>query len=464
MITFASEFPVDPSINSGELLDIAKEWLDGSMHSSFDFSALEEAGLGEEWRVSLGSEALEGISLANEQKESYAIRYRKVDGSLEWITSVVLSKGVNSSWIGIRVERVSFGPLPNLPNAKKPYIVKLILERCASGFDGAFPISDLAHKLCDSDVLLAKKLVLGGSGCYLPVVYISASFDGSEALNVDRLASSLSGLAHVVVEPNYAFSRRLQFEVESRNIYGGGIRVYWPDKSGRQYSYFPREYGSPGGLAKEIIFDVRRALVHRRPLVECTWSGVKRQVSKQKIDELRRTGNAELDEYLEAFDQENAAIKEDLEAARKEIARLQNDIEWLESKDGDSILQRGSEPNYYPGETLAVVLEELERAGKNVAPGSRRQHLLSSVLAANSSLVELNSLRAGIRDLFRGYRKLTPRVRSELSRLGFDVDESGKHNKATYMNDDRYMVTFPKTGSDHRGGLNIAANLIKEVF
>ena len=53
---------------------------------------------------------------------------------------------------------------------------------------------------------------------------------------------------------------------------------------------------------------------------------------------------------------------------------------------------------------------------------------------------------------------------SDLEELGFTISDGGKHYKITYMGDDRYVFALPKSGSDHRGGLNAASDIGKRVY
>jgi len=51
-----------------------------------------------------------------------------------------------------------------------------------------------------------------------------------------------------------------------------------------------------------------------------------------------------------------------------------------------------------------------------------------------------------------------------LETLGFSISDDGKHYKLTYMGDERYVFALPKSGSDHRGGLNAASDIGKRIF
>ena len=69
-----------------------------------------------------------------------------------------------------------------------------------------------------------------------------------------------------------------------------------------------------------------------------------------------------------------------------------------------------------------------------------------------------------MKNLLRGYRSMDAKTKNGLIEMGFDVAEDGKHYKLTFMGDDRYTFTLPKSGSDHRGGLNAASDISRLLF
>ena len=69
------------------------------------------------------------------------------------------------------------------------------------------------------------------------------------------------------------------------------------------------------------------------------------------------------------------------------------------------------------------------------------------------------SKRDELRELLRGYKNMTKDIRDGLKELGFSVSEEGKHFKLTFQGDERYTFSLPKSGSDHRGGLNAASDI-----
>ncbi len=59
---------------------------------------------------------------------------------------------------------------------------------------------------------------------------------------------------------------------------------------------------------------------------------------------------------------------------------------------------------------------------------------------------------------------MSGKVRQALEDLGFVLTEDGKHIKAAYYGDGRYLITFPKTPSDNRTGKNLTSEIINICF
>ena len=326
MLSFATEFPVDPARTSPDFLRAIREWLIGSPHTVFEDADLDQFETQDEWIKRKSNETIESLRFEATSVDAAAVRYTRVDGGLEWVSTIVFSRGQPSGWIAIRTFCESRHPSVRLPIAKKPVFVRTFLSRLGGGVDGELTVSASPHLLAHSDMDLAARCLLGSAGCRLPIVYVSACFQGGYLVNINSLADSLSGMAHVLIEPNRPFSLRLMLEVKSENVYGGTIGIYWPDGGGRRSFFLGPQYDSRADLERAVADEIRSALVNRRPLARVTWGYVQEQVSRRTFDRLREQGSTELDKYIEVFDSELAAKRHELEDAELEIARLQAEV------------------------------------------------------------------------------------------------------------------------------------------
>ncbi len=465
MLLFATEFPVGSDRTTADFLRAMVTWISGSPHTKFSAEALRELQQIDEADVESGNERVQSLVTSTPDVDLAGIRYGRHDEGLEWLTSVVFSRTSSDAWVGIRVECESQQASARLPPAKKPVVVRTVLESLGGAADGPLPILGSAHILGNTDIELTAKLIRGDAGCRLPIVYVSSRFQGGHILDVNRLAADLSGMAHIVVEPNRPFSVRLQLEVDSENVYGGTVGIYWPEGGGRRAFFLGGEYSNPGQLASAINFEVRTALLNRRPTARCTWGYVRETASRQAIQSLKASGSGVIDDYVKTFDQEIEAKNQRLEDAEKEIQRLRNEIRVLEARAGTAsggLLRLGRERDLYPNEMLGMLIDTIEDAATRVPQDSRRQHVLTSIIESNR-LDDAPSAarREQLKKLLRGMTTIDGKMRRELEGMGFSISEDGKHFKLVFQGDDRYTYTLPKSGSDWRGGLNAASDIAR---
>lgn len=468
MLSFAAEFPVHSARSVEDFLSAIRLWVSGSPHTALNAPELQQLGSEGSWELSKGNESLQSLRAAREGYECASIRYARTDAGLQWSTSVTFSKA-RDSCVAVRVFCDSIHPAVQLPPAKKPVIVRVLLRELGGGDDGDLQVSSSPTLLKNVDVDLAARLLGAGSGCRLPIVYVSANYRGGYALDPARLSNDLAGMAHVVVEPNRPFSLRLKIDANSENVYGGAIGIYWPDGGGRRAFFIGRgmAYETAGEIAAAIIEEVRTALTNRRPLSRCTWGFAQELVSRNTLDQLKSSGSHKVEEYIETFDAEMASKVEELEDAEREIARLKAELRIYEARSARSsgiTLSTGEEQDLFPNEITGVVLDALRGAAASVTKDSRRDHILQSVIGSNSLNSEAGSRRDLLKELLRGHESLTQKTRKGLEGLGFTVLEEGKHLKLLYQGDDRYTFSLPKSGSDHRGGLNAAGDIGRLLY
>jgi len=468
MLSFATEFPIKHTRDSAEFLRAIETWVLGSPHtrlSQDDLAGLRAPG---ESRIQKGNESIDALRVSAVAEDAAGIRYTRRDDALEWVTTVVFSRTGSESWVGIRVSCESSHPAVRLPPAKKPVVVRTLLQDLGGASDGGLPVGSSPFRLDNTDIDVAARLIAGTSGCRLPIVYVSAGFQGNYIVDSDRLASELAGMAHVVVEPNRPFSLRLKIEVDSENVYGGTVGVYWPDGAGRRSFFIGREFESTDEVARALFKEIRTALTNRRAFDRCTWAFVQETASRQAIQALRASGSQDVEKYVETFDKELEARNHRLEDAEREITRLRAELRIYEARlpaGTASLLRAGGEQDIYPNEVFGIVRDAVEDACTRVQAGSRRQHVLTAVLQANPLSEDIaGSMREQLKQLLRGSKGMDAKMRRGLEELGFAITEDGKHYKLVFRGDDRYTFTLPKSGSDHRGGLNAASDIGRLLF
>lgn len=467
MLSFSTEFPVPDSVTVTSFGNAVQTWILGSRYTRFKAETLEGLGSGEAWESVEEDETIESLRETTTDSDSIAIVYRKTDPDFVWITTIVFCSQPSSTWISVRVECEPLHPTAKVPTAKKPVLVRILLNSLGGGVDGEFQVGITPVVLTASELDLAIGCIQGTTDSYLPIVYVSAPFNGQYLVDPNELAESLVGMAHVVVEPHRDFSVKLMSAVQRKNVYGGTVALYWPEGGGRR-SFFARHgISTPAEIKLAIFEEIRQSLNNRRPLLRCTLAAVKELKSRRLINGLKDAGSAEVQSYVNAFEDELSSKSAALVAAESEIARLKAEIRRYEAqdpRDSGLVLDMGGEIDFYEGEILDTVRDALQGAIARVTPDGRRQHLLEALVDANPISVERAKSREKIKSLLRGYQSMDARTSKELERIGFSISDGGKHYKLVYQNDSRYTFTLAKSGSDYRGGLNAVGDLCRFLF
>lgn len=467
MLSFSTEFPIRHSHDARAFIHTVRAWILGSPYTKFAPTDLEFMDSTDSWSVETSKDRVVILRSSQDNDDAVAVRYSTNDGDLDWITDIVFSKTPVDSWVSVRVSCESNRPIRAVPFARKPIIVRLLLEQLGGSDDGPLAVSKVPRRLKNDEIDLAAQLLSGHADCYLPIVYVSSAHDNEYIIDPKALASNLAGMAHVVVEPNRPFSWRLKIEVKSQSVYGGTIGIYWPEDGGRRSFFLGREYETPDEIKRAIFEEIRTATTNRRPLVRCTWSSVQEAYSKCVYNTLKQEGSQEVDKYTTAFDAELRAKETQLSDANREIDRLKAEARRHASQKankGNLTLETGNEQDLYAYETQDFVLVAIADHLSRVQEGCRRQHILGEIIKSNPLTSGMDQKREILKNLLRDYRSMDARVQKGLEDFGFDIQDEGKHYKLVFNGDARYTFILSKTGGDRRGGLNVVSDISKQLF
>ncbi|MBY6105485.1 hypothetical protein KUW19_03160 [Ferrimonas balearica] len=466
MITYRTQFPLNPEHDIHRVLDAGRVWIANSPHYALSGVLSGDPEIVDGTRFSLDDESMTFRHYeADEQLASF--RFEVSDSSgVRWVTEVAAVKQDDKMSVSIQLSADAEQPLEKLGQGKAPYIVKVLLRDIGGGKDGALTVSDRPYYLDEDEVDLAASLINGTAQCQLPIVYVSANNDNSAHVHASQLAGWLAGMAHVIVEPSRDFSFRLMPQVYNENAYGGAVAIYWPDGMGK-WSFMPvNQYADPKVMQGAITAKLRNSLLYQRLKSQCRWGYIQEKVAKAKLEALKASGSDQVADYIELFDTEIAAKDEEIHRLESEIARLK----YGSFNRSDNPIQDGAialisgESDLYQAERLALVMEALVAARDSAEPHSRRSDILSDLIEQNCSNGERESILTTLKAQLRAYKSMSSATRQSLEGLGFAVHEDGKHYKLIFRGDERYSFTLAKTGSDSRGGLNSYSDLKKRLF
>lgn len=468
MINFSTEFPIADKNSVSDVLKLALKSISTSPHTRLNSDQFPEIPTDSEVRIANAQESVALGSAKLGDFEIGGVRYiRSESTNLEWTITTVVTKKPSLTLLSIQVACEALSTAARLPPPKKPYFIKQALAELSGGMDGEIPVTNQPIYLTEAEIEIAAALISGTGANRLPIVYVSARDDGAHSIVPELMAQWVAGMAHVVVEPSKTFSLHLKDLVSARNVFGGTVGVYWPESNARKAYFLSNDFSTADALQTVIARDIRVALANRRPTPDCTWLSLTESISKCRYENLKSAGSTELTKYIDAFDSDLKAKEERITEAEAEIERLNSEIRRLtlvQSTSIQGLLQPGLEANLYSNEISDIVLEALVSATRTIEPTSRRAHVISDLLAHNQLVGQSQKLRDEVKALFKAYTNMDARTKSELARLGFAISDGGKHYKAIYRGDSRYTFAISKTGSDHRGGKNMASTINKTLF
>lgn len=475
MLVWFTEIPIQCNVRCSDAISLMQNWIAGSPNNSWALDTFTPQTHGEVVKTEHDGHTTQIIEFKHEGSRWVAMRYIKSDpDGRTWTTEVVFHWSEKTALASIQLHCVLGKAGPVKGNPRKPYIVRQILDQLGGGLDGGIPISSQEYKLRESDVDIAKRIVIGETRNHLPIVYVSAKYHGGYAIEPDILAKDVSGMAHVVVEPSRHFSRALARSVDKRNVYGGALGIFWPAQGIDPALLFPSKLKGKKGLVREVEESVRRSLLNATPSRNCTWSFLQSVLLKERNSRLRQevlrtksVSKSELQSYISSFDAEQVAREQEVEEKEREIARLRAELRAAEAKARVrqfGFLKPGAEAPFYEAEISDAIIATLDKGRSQLFGGGRRQHLIDDLLCANQISSEGEELEGQIKRILHGCKNLGKKERRQLEDVGFEIHEDGKHIEIIFRDDQRYSFTMPKTGSDHRGMKNFISDVRKKLF
>lgn len=464
MISFFTEFPVeqrDPSL----FVDAVAEWLDGSPHSKFSRYEIKEISSNSISSISNSREKIEVMNFHSSEFSSVGFRYFTSSDEVDWITTACFSNEGGVPWSSVRTEHFAKRLAIELPPAKKPFLLRNITHFMGNGIDGEIVVGNSPIVLNDGEEEIVSDILLGKSESHLPIIFVSHPFDERRKSDHAALAKQLACMAHVLIEPSRAFSRRLQELTASRNPYGGFLGLVL--SGGQVRPIDPSDFASTDALDRYLIGMLRNALCERRALPKCSWPYIEALVARSVIEQLKENNSGDVDEYVQAFDAEIRAKDDQIRIAEGEINRLRkslSDAHTSMSKSTEVVIKFGNEQELSTNEFEEILTDCLDAGRRNILEGSRRANVIDAAMACLKRTSNLDKRRESLKNILTGYRNMNKKTKESLESLGFAVVQKGDHPKLIYGGDARYVATIPASGSDVRGGLNSALEIGRRFF
>lgn len=473
MLPFSTEFPVHPSDNRSAFVAEVIAWIRGMQHQTV-LSSRSEAEL-DGANVHVRSANGEELRMRELQTSGgwsvIGIRHDLPDDlGRAWRTECVLKRAAaegGQDLVRLRTQCIATTPGARLDTPRKPYLIKALLKNGWGGSDQQFNVTDQPVWLENNDAGLAsaKSVILGDAAKWLPTVYVSATGASAWLLSqreIEKLAYDLGGIAHVVVEPDRAFSFQLRDETEGHNAYGGTIALSAPGQGIVRRYYFGWQIQDGKDLAAAIVA-AASTLRSQMPAFGWDWTELQEQALRlQREREKDSLTEAEWNKlHQEQIDNLHDRIRElEQQLSVSPAASLGTDEAEFST---ENLIQRVG-PEVYSGEIsdkLRLAAKTTLSFGEQIGLDDRSKAILQRFverLPASPALAELSQ------DLARATkdpRRVASALISLLTRHGYSEKSDNKHIRleANKGFNGLNTITLPKTPSESRGLRNLKSQI-----
>ena len=476
MLLFSTLLEINESMTKDAFIQLVLEWNQGSPHEENIIRDVEWHG---ERNVRYGTEKMWLAIEEYRNEDIIAVRYEKTEADgVVWDTDYVMN--FKDMKMSIQLDRSYLEEALAIdPSFSTPYFITLLMEHHYLKDDGILPMLRKPIFINADNVDLLTDVINGTVKYRLPVVYISKTYCDKNPVDIWKLSGRLKGVAHVLVEEEVWLNGKIRKLCEDKNEFNGAVGVYFPNSAYGHKKYLYRAYdGIDAALSEKVIRSVIQYSNAQMMEKLYTWQGVRNALLRDrlnsKVTELlvaeseKVRAKAEADELIESVDEDIQRLKKQVEELTHANEILTYENQGLRSKmsntDNMPILYLGEEEEFFSDEIKEILLDALELALPNYASGTRRRDVLEDAIKSNDCKRRVNERSTQLKNLLRGYKAMSGAMKRTLQDMGFVITEEGKHYKFTYYGDSRYMATLAKTPSDNRAGMNIALEIIRDMF
>lgn len=468
MDLLATKIALNHNVTQKDIWELIKEWLIKSPY--YGIESIDYNGEAETYTQDFKNTSVNILKSNINDSNIFACRFTNHEDHNDWYTDVIYAEELDRKNLFIKLSGSSNSFSGSTKKINKPHIIKKLFECDYVRKDGLFPITDVPITLTIDKVSTFIDIISGKIEADLPVVYLSYDSYNESFYSVEprSLAIRLSGLAHIVVEPNKQVADLLKQEAEGKNAYNGYVGIYYPGND-RGEILALSDFFRDGILDKhkfaDAIYDrVRQALIYHSGLYNMSWDKLQLAFQKRKYNlrtkeaEQTTKDNKENKEYIALLEDEvkknEQKIKELTDTVNDQRATIDTLNRKFESSSAITFDTSKIEEFYY-GELNDLILNLLTQISKKIPDDTRPKELIEDFLSSNEFKNRGKKLFDKIEDALK--EKSIQKRNTELTRLGFTLTE-GPHDKA-YFHKPEYSFTLAKTPSDSRSTKNILSDI-----
>lgn len=472
MDLLATKIALNEHVTQKEIWNLIQEWLIQSPH--YNITTIDYNDRDEVFSQEFKNTSISILHFDLDNSHIFACRFTNHEKTDDWFTDIIYVEKTESKDLFIKLSRNSNSFSGDSRKSNKPHIIKKLFENGYVKKDGLFPISDAPIPLSLDKVGIFIYIINGKAEADLPVVYLSYDSFNSTYYSVDpnKLAIKLSGMAHIVIEPNKETAELLKENAAGKNAYNGYIGIYYPGAEQGEIlalkDYFRNGILDKSKFAAAIYDRIRQALIYHSAFYNMSWD--KLQLAFQRKKYTLRTAEAEQTtkayaedkEYINLLESEIKQNEEKIATLTKLVSDQRSTIETLKMRfeATSSICFNTSKiEEFYIGELNDLILNLLSQINDKIPEGTRPKELIDTFLTCNEFRNLGKSFLKQI-ELALNDKSLTKR-NSELEHLGFTITESS-HDKA-YFKKPQYSFTLAKTPSDNHTTKNTLSNIKEQL-
>ena len=432
------------------------------------------------------------IERSNPIKQSVAIR----------TTDIVGNKSNESFYVSLShdYETNKAGDVCN--DLPIPRIIRETIQNLGGGLDGTILSAKIKpHLIKEEELKTIAKVIRNETENKLPIVYLSKNALGKTLVkDQNRLAFTLAGLAHVLVEPSVNFSYKLKHLTQSRNTFGGAVGIHWPNglrkfillntevkkiedelceiiRKHSLYVLVPENLGFNGirsiqaqkklgklseeynaskkqseeerikmtGQLEQEQKNIKDKDAHIKSLTQIIEGKDKNITYLNKTIEEKVAENKYMNEVLEVGDVERNAQKETIGRISEQNRNLNQRVVSLSNKrlEPGNLIIDPRVSNLYDGETGDKIIYALEYCLANgVYKDSRGADIIREILRINQSTGKKEDIQKKIKSAFAGKNgKHCEQLVNTLGKLGLLVIKKDNHMKIFVPGSERQVFT-----------------------
>lgn len=481
MLILSTKLIVNEKLTNEIFIKMVIEWL--SDNHNYGFGSIEYTGQ-LPWELDCKKDHLEIM----EYDEALTVRLVSNSSGVIWTNDYVLTEFDNKRIVSVQLYSDTVNMSVKMPERfNKPRIINQIITNGFGGIDGDIPVSDTPYKVSDENLDCIWNLIMKKSEYFMPVIYVTyPRYAIDQPVDFVEMAKSMSGVAHVVVEPK-EMAAIVRNRTDGHNPYDGAVEIFYGKSN--SYCVLPDNYQSAEDMRFFIENMVFQKVLMTRIDDELSWMRIHFKYLQEK-DQADPELLLVYEQLLKESENDAVIKKQRIEDLEYQIMDLEDQLKDLsamikqkdsqienyqygfkqagEKQSSNKICLDSTEEDLYEDERKDIILKVLDRErnqmdSSHVLRASRKFHVLDNVLQLNRQRGTDEKIAENLRDVIDKSGSLNGQRKRRLIQAGFDI-EDGSHYKITYKGDERYTFTLSKSASDYRTNLNTLKDAVNTLF